>query len=428
MAGLGGAAMSDDPVEQFRHAIEQRGLPTPDPILADGKLHHYATNGTRDDDAGWYVLHTDGIPAGAFGCHRAHVDERWCAKSVTTMTDQERRAHRARIASIKRQRDAAKHQRQAEAAATARHLWEQARPATAEHPYLLRKRVQSHGVKYMMLEDQAVLLIPIMRESTLMSLELIDEAGDKQFLPGGEVKGGSFTIGDLTDAETILEAEGFATAASLHEATGFPVVVAFFAGNLLPVAKHLRQRFPTAQIVLAGDNDVRKPGEKIKNTGLVDATAAAEAIQGLLAIPTLDGQKCDWNDVHVQQGLEAVTQAIASALTTHASAATPAHGANGTRTRTPKATHGQTDTTPDRVPSSGGRGRFRIEDDRIVRVHITKDGPVTIPLCNFVARVTEEVALDDGAETTRAFLMEGALHTGVPLPPPSACPSPNSPR
>jgi hypothetical protein len=70
--------------------------------------------------------------------------------------------------------------------------------------------------------------------------------------------------------------------------------------------------------------------------------------------------------------------------------------------------------------SSGGQeapGPYRIEDGRIVRAKQTKDGPMTEALCNFTARVTEEVALDDGVESARAFLIEGTLETGEPLPP-----------
>jgi hypothetical protein len=66
-------------------------------------------------------------------------------------------------------------------------------------------------------------------------------------------------------------------------------------------------------IVLAGDNDVRDDGKP--NTGLDAAKAAAHAMSGALVMPDLDGQKCDWNDVHVRHGLDAVKEAITMALT-----------------------------------------------------------------------------------------------------------------
>jgi Domain of unknown function (DUF3854) len=61
-------------------------------------------------------------------------------------------------------------------------------------------------------------------------------------------------------------------------------------------------------------------------------------------------------------------------------------------------------------------GPYRVEDGRICREKATRDGPITEPLCNFAATVAEELILDDGAEPTRAFVVEGRLETGEPLP------------
>ena len=49
-------------------------------------------------------------------------------------------------------------------------------------------------------------------------------------------------------------------------------------------------------------------------------------------------------------------------------------------------------------------GPYFVRDGRISRRRQTKDGPVVEGLCNFSARIVEEVVLDDGAETTRAFI------------------------
>ena len=56
-----------DALDEFRYAIEQSGLTPPEAILADGKMHRFASNGDPDDNSGWYVLFTDGLPAGSFG-------------------------------------------------------------------------------------------------------------------------------------------------------------------------------------------------------------------------------------------------------------------------------------------------------------------------------------------------------------------------
>jgi hypothetical protein len=59
---------------------------------------------------------------------------------------------------------------------------------------------------------------------------------------------------------------------------------------------------------------------------------------------------------------------------------------------------------------------YRIAAGRLVRDVLTKDGPVGVPLTNWVARIVEQVEHDDGAERRLTFAVEGALADGTPLP------------
>ncbi|MCU2314845.1 toprim domain-containing protein, partial [Enterobacter hormaechei subsp. steigerwaltii] len=79
------------------------------------------------------------------------------------------------------------------------------------------------------------------------------------------------------------------------------IIAAIDAGNLLPVAQVMRQRYPDAQIIIAADNDI-KPGEP--NTGKSAAEKTAKAVSGWVALPQSE-EKADWNDFHQQHGLEA---------------------------------------------------------------------------------------------------------------------------
>lgn len=297
-------------IDEFRTAIEQAGLTPPETIVADGKIHRFPSNGDSGDDAGWYILFSDGLPAGSFGDWRLDLKQNWCAKPDRIMTAAERADYRARCEAARQQREIEERRRHAEAASWAQQLWEQAPPATDKHPYLLRKQIPAHGLR---LDPDGDLIVPVLIDGQLASLQSIGNDGRKMFLPGGQVTGGSFTLGELHGAKTILLCEGFATAASVFEATDYPTVCAFSAGNLLHVAQTLREQFPSAVIVLAGDNDVRDDGKP--NVGVDAATAAAQAIDGLLVIPKLDGQKCDFNDLHVHSGLGAVKGAIEAVLT-----------------------------------------------------------------------------------------------------------------
>lgn len=268
-----------DPIEQFRAAILAAGLTPPDEIVADGKLHRFSTNGKRGDDSGWYMLHLDGIPAGAFGCWRSGLKSNWCAKADNDMTVAERDAHRQRIKAMQAQREAEQAQAHKKASEAAALIWKQAAPATG-HEYLTRKGIKPHGIKC----DGHHLLIP-MRDTagTLHSLQTIAPDGSKRFQPGGRVKGCYFGIGKPDGV--LVVCEGFATGASIHEATGYAVAVAFNAGNLRTVAESLRAKYPTLRLILAADDDAVTPG----NPGLSKAVEAARAVGGYLAKPDFGG-------------------------------------------------------------------------------------------------------------------------------------------
>lgn len=293
--------------EAFRDAIAAAGLTPPDTIHGDGAIHRFSTNGRRGDDSGWYVLHGDGIPAGSFGCWRSGLQSTWCGKSDSTMTTVEREAQRKRIKTMNAQREAELVQRQTVASQTAAALWQQADRATA-HPYLTTKAIQPHGIKTF--GDK--LLIP-MRDTagTLHSLQTIAPDGSKLFHPGGRVKGCYFGIGK--PADKLIVCEGFATGASIHEATGDAVAVAFNAGNLEAVALALRTKYRALKIVIAADDDHLTDG----NPGMTKAIAAAQAVGGDLVKPEFGADRpdkaTDFNDLHQIAGLEAVRGFIEAA-------------------------------------------------------------------------------------------------------------------
>ena len=301
--------MSGDYIAQFTEAIRAAGLEPPDTIKADGKLHRFSSNGKRGDDAGWYVLHFDHVPAGAFGCWRESISETWRANVGRSLTPEEESRLRQTINRIRRQQEEEKRARRQESASKADALWNGAEEARPDHPYLTRKGVKPHGIR----QKGDTLIVPVRIGGRLSSLQFIAANGEKRFLTGGEIKGGYFLIGSTEGAAALLVAEGYATAATLHEATGFPVAVAFNAGNLEPVAKMLRRQHPSLPLIVCADDDSRTRG----NPGVTHATAAALAVGGKLAVPNFgDGRPegvSDFNDLAALHGIEAVRQAIAAA-------------------------------------------------------------------------------------------------------------------
>ena len=107
--------MMQAPDEQFRTAIAASGLIPPEAIIVDGELHRFASNGTRGDDAGWYVYHGNGVPAGGFGCWRIGMTESWRANIGCKLTLAEVAAQAQRIADARAKREAEQTRLHAEA-------------------------------------------------------------------------------------------------------------------------------------------------------------------------------------------------------------------------------------------------------------------------------------------------------------------------
>ncbi len=271
-------------------------------------MHRFASNGKRQDDAGWYVLHGDDLPAGAFGDWRTGTSETWRANNGRELSPREEAAHRARVEAIRRERDAEGGRRRTAARARAAEIWQAASPAADDHPYLVSKGIAAHGVRV----HEGALVVPVRDRADLHSLQFIGADGTKQFLRGGRTRGCYFVIG--TPESVVCLAEGYATGASIHEATGHAVAVAFNAGNLLATARALRAMFPGRRLVVCADDDVNTAG----NPGLTKARQAAQAVDGALAVPHFGDDRpdraTDFNDLHRHAGVAAVRDAIERAV------------------------------------------------------------------------------------------------------------------
>ena len=239
----------------------------------------------------------------------------WYPEGQQPLTPAEREARRREIEQHKAQREAETQARHSKRAAWALKLWNSARPADGTHPYLVRKGVKAHGLRLLpvwekriyhedgngfdLVKIEGVLLVPMKDETgALWNVQMIypqkillgDEERDRDFLPGARVTGLFHWLGERT--ETVCLAEGYATAASVHEATGYRCFVAFSAGNLPHVAQAVRAALPDAKIVIGADFD--KPDKKGRRAGIEKAEEAAGLVGGFVALPPIEG--ADFND------------------------------------------------------------------------------------------------------------------------------------
>lgn len=289
-------------LEDFKAAIAAAGLTPPEHIVGDGTIHRFSSNGRPRDTAGWYIFFNDERPAGRFGCKRTDVDATWSAKSTRQYTPEEKAAWKRKMDAAAALREQERQADMAAAAKQAARIWDQAE-VDDEHPYLVRKQIASCGARVL----EGELLIPLRHgPGAIVGLQRIRADGTKLFLKGTPAGGAYFVVGKPSREGTTVITEGFATAASIHAATGHCVVVALNAGNLVAVAKKIRAAMPNATIIIAADDDAFTDG----NPGMTAAYAAAREARGLVAVPvwtTERGEGTDFNDLHVSEGLGAVT-------------------------------------------------------------------------------------------------------------------------
>lgn len=305
------------------------------------KLVRFHVDGdAKGSKNGWYNFHSDGLPAGAFGCFKRAISENWCIKSSDEFTDQDRAEFAASMKKIKIERENTDAAKNAAAQKVAERRIANAKlqtvdmfaavdapeevpaadvvpelntiqavdvvpelnaiqaveippaeiaeipPALVEntlmytHPYLLAKNVKNHGCLF----EGENLLIPARDVSgTVHTIQTIAPNGDKRFQAGGMKKGNFHLLGKEIEKngfnQLIILSEGYVTGAACFEALGekTPVAVCFDSGNLEPVALALRKHYPRLKILVAGDNDAFKEGG---NSGKEKAQSTVNALVG----------------------------------------------------------------------------------------------------------------------------------------------------
>lgn len=289
-----------DPESAFLSVLNEFGLQVE--YLEPGVMKRVKTAEDRQGEkSGWYIYYPDGIPSGAYGDWRKQdFNLTWCHKAQHEMSPAEWMENKRRMEQAKRERQAKQDEENRQAAVKAVSIVEDSQDAV-NHPYLDRKKVKSHGLK----TKDGKLIIPAINEhGDITTIQTIDAEGAKLFLKGGKKSGSFFWIEG--SRQTIYICEGYATGATIHEVTGCAVVVCFDAGNVPKIAPIIREKFISAQIIIAADNDQFKEN---MNAGVKCAKQAAELIHASVAIPqfsSLDGKPTDFNDLFVREGIDVV--------------------------------------------------------------------------------------------------------------------------
>lgn len=293
------------------------------------------------------------------------------ARQQLTQAEQDQRA-RDREQREKEAAEATK-RRQGEAAKLANEIWDKAQPVNGNgHAYLQRKGVHAHGLRlgeWPLFKDDGsvykwlpgVLLVPLFTvRGKLRSLQAIFPAkpagweSDKSYLKGGEKAGCFHMLGTPKPGQSVIFCEGYATGASIHEATGWCVVVVFDAGNIEAVAIAMADMMPGTSFVIAADNDRWSKAGKIENPGLHYAQEAGKVINCRVVAPEfqdLEGRPKDFNDLHQREGAAEVVRQLIPALPIAANDSTPPDDDEGGALVVPPE-----DVDRFGLPDQGGRG------------------------------------------------------------------------
>jgi phage/plasmid primase-like uncharacterized protein len=305
--------------KQFGEVLADAGLLLKGLPIMDGRLHHVPTRGakTKGDNAGVYVGLLDGVPGGWFKNYRTDDEQRWHAMGIhDTRSPAEIQKAKEEAERFREEEERKRLEKEERIAVWAQRKWDRCQAATS-HPYLKRKRIEPHGLR---VDNRNRLLVPMRDlDGKLWSLQSISENGEKHYTAGGRKQGLHAFVGTYDPSKPLVFAEGFATAASIHQATGLPVAVTFDSGNLKLVADNYRGHNATQALLFAADNDHHLPlkqsasGRPLRNVGQEKAEEAARAVNGSVLLPAFDpgNPGSDWNDYAAQHGLAAVREAFA---------------------------------------------------------------------------------------------------------------------
>jgi len=283
-------------------AMHEFGL-TPTHLIDDGKIHRFGTITKPKSCNGWSFVCAN-FKYAIFGDWSTGIRKTWRPQGYRFTRQDKVELNLARAAE-----KAMRIKNHRKAICRCKSIWRQSTSAN-NHSYILRKGIKPYIARVDRFDK---LLVPVCSlEGELMSLQFISSDGQKLFKSGASLRGNAALIGDVDNQSIFLICEGYATGCSIHEATGLPVVVAFNADNLVSVSKSLSLAHPNAKLIICADNDHQTQRQTGVNVGLDKASAVAKQINATLLWPQFeaDNHGSDFNDIHCQQGLSALTKIL----------------------------------------------------------------------------------------------------------------------
>jgi putative DNA primase/helicase len=294
----------------------------PASIEADGKIHRFKKDRDDKGKSAWYLCFQNHSDKGevfyvaVWEDWRDQLGEQFKFISSFTQTRNDRAKIEAQWAEAQRKRLKEQERQWEETSRAAAADWESFSDC-ADHPYLTEKKIpEAYGCKSIFdpIAEARALIVPVRDvDGKMWGYQKLIKSGPmgKFFLFGTKKTGNYFVLGGSIENEDIVYiCEGFATAASVHQALNRPVVVAFDSGNLEPVAKNIRKKWRDKRFVICGDDD---QFTESGNAGRDKGEATAKAVLGKAVFPVFKENSerwTDFNDLHLAEGIDAVKNQI----------------------------------------------------------------------------------------------------------------------
>lgn len=303
-------------LEDLRVEMSRAGLGFSGPFIVDDQVHRFKAGDDREANS-WYSIHNfNGLYVAVFGCWKRQLQVKWTSKPKGAMSREDWSETSRAWKDLERKHAEEQKRAQDRAREKCKDFLAKWNGATS-HMYLTIKDVKPFGPLY---ESQYELYpdwlaLPLQDiTGTVHSMQFIDADGTKKFLYQGRVQGCFYPVSKVPGGPVLI-CEGYATGASLYEATGWTTICAMNCGNLMAVAKAFREQFPNRSIVICADNDQFTEG----NPGLTKARETVKAISGILATPDfsdsdLGERPTDFNDLHRLSGLREVRMQVMEAF------------------------------------------------------------------------------------------------------------------
>lgn len=318
----------NDVIQDFLDAMAKSGCAPENPkdIQPNIDDQYYKLAGDKKGKRGGYCLTIlpDGFAYGNFCSFKSGDKGKWnSSQNNKKLTKEEKESFANKIKQAEKDREIRQNKIHEQRSIEAQKEWNSASESKS-HPYLKSKKISSFGFRI----KGDNLLVPLFLHDRIWSYQTVSPDGEKLFLPGGKKKGCYFKLGG-GDEGSIGICEGVATGASLYEALGIPIFIAFDAGNLEAVAVEAKMLYPKATIYIFGDNDQWTTNQKgdLSNTGVIKGRQAAEKVDGFCLVPEFPPDdielKSDWNDYAVSNGVHAVREFLMPIIENNKNKSTP---------------------------------------------------------------------------------------------------------